>query len=98
MSTDLWTPKQYHIKCRHELGHERLPGYVKWLHEKFPGMELHHLLLSSSSRLKSTDALMVPVTREEHKKAHKNAALYFMINLPKAIRLLIEYVQHLGGG
>jgi len=56
---------------------------------------LHHLLGSASARKKFTDYLVVPLTIEEHAKVHKNLPFWFMMYLPKAIKLLNGYVIHL---
>jgi hypothetical protein len=95
MSDEFWTPKEYHQKFRNEISFERAPEYHEYLHDLSPKMVLHHLLGSASKRLKYTDYLVVPLTIEDHEKAHKNTALFFMLNLPTAIKLLIGYVQYL---
>jgi hypothetical protein len=95
---EMWTSKQYHLKCQNELGFEKAPEYLKWLKEKYPWLEPHHILGATSKRLKFTDYLVIPVTREEHKKAHENLPLFFMVNLPKSLKILIEYIQFLENG
>lgn len=93
---DNWTAKEYHIKFKNEMGFERAPKYLAWLRKRFPGKVLHHLLGSTSRRLKFTDYLVVPVDPlEEHREADANRAIHFMYNLPRAIKNLIEYVQFL---
>jgi hypothetical protein len=99
---EMWTSKQYHLKCQNELGFEKAPHYHKYLEEQFPGLKkenktlfVHHILGSASARKKYTDYLVIPLTIEEHAKAHKNLPLSFMMLLPRAIKLLIGYVQHL---
>jgi len=92
---EMWTSKQYHLKCQNELGFERGKHYLDYLHELFPDKVLHHILGSASARKKFTDYLVVPLTLEEHAKAHKNLPLSFMMLLPRAIKLLIGYVIHL---
>jgi hypothetical protein len=95
MSDELWTAKEYHLKFRNELGFERGKHYLDYLHGLFPDKVLHHLLGSASAKKKYTDYLIVPLTLEEHAKAHKNLPLSFMLLLPRAIKLLIGYAQYL---
>ena len=95
MSEDIWTAKEYHLKCQHELGFWKGREYHEYLRELFPELVLHHILGSASAKKKYTDYLVVPLTIEEHAKAHKNLPVSFMKYLPRAIKLLIEYVQHL---
>jgi len=99
---EMWTSKQYHLKCQNELGFEKAPHYHKYLEEQFPGLKkenktlfVHHILGSASARKKYTDYLVVPLTLEEHAKVHKNLPFWFMMYLPKAIKLLNGYVIHL---
>lgn len=101
-NSDTWTSKQYHLKCQNELGFEKAPHYHKYLEEQFSGLKkenktlfLHHIAGSASAKKKYTDYLVIPLTVEEHAKAHKNLPLSFMVNLPRAIKLLIGYVQYL---
>jgi hypothetical protein len=102
MSNVIWTAKQYHLKCQNELGFEKAPEYHEYLQEQFSGLKKenktlfpHHILGSASAKKKFTDYLIVPLTLEEHAKAHKNLPLSFMLLLPRAIKLLIGYVQYL---
>lgn len=68
--------------------------YLEWLKDKYPIRDLHHLV-GSVGKLKLSDALMVPLTREQHNTAHDNAALFFEDNLYVAVNLLQEYITHL---
>lgn len=93
-----WTAKEYHLFFKNNMSFERAPKYLAWLKQKSPGKVMHLLLGSTSKRLKFTDYLVVPVDPgEEHKEADANRAVHFMLNLPKAIKLLIEYIQFLEG-
>ena len=70
--------------------------YLKWLRERFPNRELHHLV-GSQGKLKLTDYLIVAVTREEHARAEAFKILFFFEHLHEAVNNLIEYVRFLEG-
>jgi hypothetical protein len=69
--------------------------YIKYLKERFPGQDLHHLLGSFTS-CKITDSLIVPLSREEHGRVHKMTKDECLETyLATAINLLQEYITRL---
>ena len=79
-------------RYRHNLGFEKFPKYLTWMHRRFPNMELHHILGSCKGK-RFTDALVMPLTREDHAKAHKRLPHYFNIHLTESFLYFIQYLE-----
>ena len=88
------TGKQIFGNLKHHLPITRGNKYLKWLKDKYPHLEPHHLL-GSQGKIKLTDYLVVMVTREEHQIAEKYKIAFFTSNLHRSLIHLIQYIQHL---
>lgn len=86
--------KQLFGRFKHNLTIDRAPKYLKWLREKYPNKEPHHLI-GSQGKLKLTDYLVIMVTRNEHIDAEDAKITYFFENLHRAIQNLIDYIKYL---
>jgi hypothetical protein len=91
----MMTEKELYGQLKHRLPIDRAPKYLKWLKEKYPYFEPHHILGSTSRRLKLTDYLIVMVSRKDHDYAERYKIPFAIENLYKAIINLIEYTKHL---
>lgn len=69
--------------------------YLKWVKERFPDYEIHHILGSHLGR-KNTDYLVVPLLPEVHRKIQKHYYKWIMPHLNTALLLLLEYGESLG--
>ena len=82
-------------RFRNELPRIKSKNFLAWAKEKYPNLDLHHLLASSSG-LKFTDLLIVPLEHwTEHPEAHENLKIAFEKHLPTAIKILMLYVEFL---
>jgi hypothetical protein len=81
---------------RHNVGFQKFPEYIEYVHERFPGenIDVHHLLGSESKRKKHTDALVYPFDHDEHiNKAEKNKAKYFNDYLVSSVQLFNDWTM-----
>lgn len=70
------TAKQNFARYRNQLSFQRFPEYLKWMKEKNPNLDLHHLFCSNG-KLKFTDAFVVPIEHFFHLgKVHLDRAKY----------------------
>ena len=67
-------------------------GYIKWLKNKYPNKECHHLT-GSMTGIKLHDCFIAMVTRAEHIEAEKHKIEFFNNHLTEAIRNLINYLN-----
>ena len=80
------------------LGWVRDKDYLKWVRTVSGGKDPHHVLGSVSKRLKSTDYIVVPLSRGlEHDHADSHREEMLEIYLPVAFRLLISYLIYKKG-
>lgn len=70
----------------------RSKKYKKWLRDKFPYCELHHVC-GSVHGMKSSDYLLLPMTHEEHEQAQGESLN--LDHIIRAIRLLMMYAEEL---
>jgi len=85
--------KQIFKRYRAQLGFQKFPRYVKWMHKKFPGKDLHHIAGSTFGR-KFTDALLIPLDHKFHLcYVEKEKAKYFSLYLRTAFSYFLEYAK-----
>lgn len=68
--------------------------FLKWVKEKYPTLEIHHLL-GSMTGIKLNDYLVKPVTRREHLEAEQHKIDFAIDNLPRSLNILFEYIKQL---
>lgn len=68
--------------------------FLKWAKEKYPNLELHHIL-GSQTGIKLCDYLVKPVTREQHLYAERNKSDFAIDNLHTSLNILFEYISEL---
>jgi len=85
--------KQEYLRYRHILGFQKSKKYLKWVKEKYPNKDLHHLLGSVKGK-KYTDYLVYPFEHNYHLNVvEKQKAYYFCNYKDKAISLFTDYVE-----
>lgn len=84
--------KEFFKKYRHALPMYKSKQYLRWVKERFPDYELHHILASVHGK-KHTDYLVVPLTPEQHAKIQRYAAAFFYRYLGAAVILLLDYAK-----
>ena len=85
--------KQMFKRYRDKLGFQKFPRYIKWMHKKFPGKDLHHIAGSTFGR-KFTDALLIPLDHKFHLcYVEKEKAKYFCFYLRTAYSHFLEWVK-----
>lgn len=85
--------KQEFRRYRAVIGFQKFPRFVKWMRNKFPGKDLHHIAGSTFGR-KFTDALMVPLDHEFHLSyVEKEKAKYFCLYLRTAFSYFLEWAK-----
>ena len=71
----------------------RSERYKAWLKERYPYADDPHHIFKSTMALKSTDLLLIMVTRTEHNKIqHEPPTVEQLLG---AVSNLMEYVKHL---
>jgi hypothetical protein len=80
---------------KNRVGFHRSKKFIKWFHENYPGMQMHHLFGSYSQKLKTSDYCSVPVTAVQHAEAEKNKSEFAVRNLDKMIEVMQKYLIHL---
>jgi len=81
-------------RIKNSIGFHRSKKFKDWFHKEFPNKEMHHLFKSYTS-IKTSDYCCVPVTREEHLRAEKDASTYAIYNLATMIGVMIKYILYL---
>jgi len=96
--------KELFTKFRTELGFEKAPKYLQWIRDKFPQLDIHHLLGSYFGK-KMTDYLVIPLTRYDHCKyeakigtSYYNKARGFVECMPQSMFYLSSYLEYLKTG
>jgi len=87
---------QIYNKIKNNIGFDRSKKHLKWVKEKHPYCEPHHLFGSYTSK-KTSDYAVIPVTRAEHEYAEKHKSEFAIENLHKLINILIQRIKELEG-
>ena len=82
--------KQRYLKYKDQVGCDNVPDYLKYAHHLYPYSDLHHLFGSYTAK-KTTDYLIIPLSRTEHQIVEKKKSDYAFEFLPKSIGLLKAY-------
>jgi hypothetical protein len=64
------------VRFRHILGYQKFPEYLKWMKERFPNKDLHHIFGSVRGN-KFTDAFVIPIDHEFHLRCVEYAKSYY---------------------
>lgn len=81
-------------RCKNLINPWKNPDLLEFVRQKYPGMDIHHLLGSLGS-LKISDSLIIPLKRDRHNYADKHREETFTDYLPFAVNILQEYISHL---
>ena len=88
--------KALYIRLKDYLDKCKSPQYLKWVRNKYPDKELHHLT-GSHIGSKTTDYLILPLTRAEHEEAEKRKSEYAIEHLHESLNILQSYIKYLEG-
>ena len=82
-------------RLKNVVGFDKSPDHIKWLKDKFPMLEHHHLFGSYSQSKKTSDYCRIPVGREQHERAEKDKSNFAIDHLHILIKILIERIKYL---
>lgn len=86
--------KAIYIRLKDNLDKHKSKQYLNWVRKGFPSLELHHLF-GSHTGSKTTDYMILPLTREEHQLAELMKSEFAIDNLHIALNILQTYVKYL---
>ena len=91
------TNKQIFTHYRFHLGFQKFPKYLKYMGQKYinsdTGLEQLHHCLGSVKGKKFTDALIIPLTWQEHQQAEKHKADYFVKYFHQSVGHFVIYAR-----
>ncbi len=91
------TNKQIFTHYRFYLGFQKFPKYLKYIGQKYinsnTGFEQLHHCLGSVKGKKFTDALIIPLTAEDHNWAEKQKADYFVKYFHQSVAYFVTYAR-----
>ena len=90
------TEDEIYNRIKNNIGFDKSKKFIAWLHNNYPGKEIHHLA-GSFTGIKTSDYFSLPVTREEHLRAEKDKSKFCIDNIHIYLKIIIEYTKHLGG-
>jgi hypothetical protein len=71
----------------------RSRAVMMWFHQRYPGMDPHHVFGSLGS-LKSSDYAIIPVDRPQH-NLHQDDRGWLIDQLPLVFRVMFDYIAYL---
>ncbi len=77
---------------RHKIPPYKSRKYLRWVKNRFPDYEIHHILGSHIGK-KNTDYLVVPLAPDVHRKMQRYYYKFFPMHITPAVLILLHYAK-----